>query len=192
MEKQILNEQTTALITTACAELAKSETLQKITDADTARRAQEFSVLYKKIKDQLDKRRLELTKPARDEQARINNPFAEVTGPLEARSKRLIQMAAEYERERLAAAKEETRKRVMAQAQAVVENKPMPVAEPAPVVESMVRMRDHWTHEVIDMSLVPREYLMIDVAKINVAIRAGITEIPGLIIKNEPIPVRSI
>lgn len=42
-----------------------------------------------------------------------------------------------------------------------------------------VTTRKEWKVEVIDEALVPREYLMVDAAKLRAAVKAGVREIPG-------------
>jgi len=42
-----------------------------------------------------------------------------------------------------------------------------------------------WRHEIIDTSLVPKEYLMVDERKIREAIKAGVRDIPGCRIYEE-------
>lgn len=49
-----------------------------------------------------------------------------------------------------------------------------------------------WTHEITDESLIPREYLVVDPAKITKAIREGLRTIPGVnIFQKEGLTVRS-
>lgn len=43
----------------------------------------------------------------------------------------------------------------------------------------------HYTFDVEDLSLVPKEFLMIDEAKVKAAIKAGMSEIPGIKIKKQ-------
>jgi hypothetical protein len=49
-----------------------------------------------------------------------------------------------------------------------------------------VTMVDHWVFEIVDKEQVPEEYKMVDDKAVNAAIRQGVREIPGLLIKNEP------
>lgn len=53
-----------------------------------------------------------------------------------------------------------------------------------------ISWRDNWVYELVDLTQVPREYLMLDSAKANQAIRAGARDIAGLRIYNQPIPVQ--
>jgi propanediol dehydratase small subunit len=45
---------------------------------------------------------------------------------------------------------------------------------------------DHWVFETVNKEAVPEEYKMVDDKAVNAAIRQGVREIPGLVIKNEP------
>lgn len=45
--------------------------------------------------------------------------------------------------------------------------------------------KKRWTAEVVDESLVPREYLVVDQVKLNVAVRAGVREIAGVKIEQQ-------
>jgi len=56
-----------------------------------------------------------------------------------------------------------------------------------PKQQTMVRteagsatQRKVWKHEITDEAQVPREYLMIDEAKVRQAVKQGIREIPGV------------
>ncbi len=42
-----------------------------------------------------------------------------------------------------------------------------------------------WAHEIVDESLIPREYLMVDERKIKISIKAGVRQIPGIKITQE-------
>ncbi len=43
-----------------------------------------------------------------------------------------------------------------------------------------VSTRKRWTYEILDISLVPKEYLIVDPVKVNGQIKIGIREIPGI------------
>jgi hypothetical protein len=74
---------------------------------------------------------------------------------------------------------------------------PPPPIEPAPVKEIIYTpvptpakvkgLTSVWKYEIIDVSLLPAEYLMPDTAKITAVVKAGIREIPGVRIYDEQI-----
>lgn len=63
-------------------------------------------------------------------------------------------------------------------------------AAPAPKADGIF-MREKWSWRVVDGSLVPREYLGVDVAKVNEAVRQGkgATQIPGIEVFREDVVV---
>lgn len=63
-------------------------------------------------------------------------------------------------------------------------------AAPAPKAEG-ISMREKWSWRVTDGSLVPREYLGVDVQKVNEAVRQGkgSTQIPGIEVYREDVVV---
>lgn len=70
----------------------------------------------------------------------------------------------------------------------VVETMPMPSSGPAFKPKGLTK---RWVHEVVDINLVPREWLMIDEAKVKQAIKDGTRSIPGLkIYQDESITLR--
>lgn len=50
---------------------------------------------------------------------------------------------------------------------------------------AVASLRTRWTFAVTDLAVVPREYLSLDTAKVNAAIKAGVREAPGLRIFQE-------
>jgi hypothetical protein len=58
------------------------------------------------------------------------------------------------------------------------------------VIDGMgeIIIKHPWTHDVLDMKQVPAEYLCVDTAKVSAAIKEGVRNIPGIVIK----PGRSI
>lgn len=63
-------------------------------------------------------------------------------------------------------------------------------AAPAPRADG-ISMREKWSWRVVDAAKIPREYLGIDVAKVNEAVRSGkgATAIPGIEVYREDVVV---
>jgi hypothetical protein len=172
--------------------ISKIEKLQELynseTNSDNAGHKKSISLELSKIAKSLDLKRQDYVKPALEEQRRINGFFKPVLDRLDAMSKGLIkqvndfvQLEAKKERERQALlAKEEAEKLLSGQK---LNSKPEPIRPVSPNVK--VSTQTVWLYEVADLSKVPREYLDIDTAKVNQAIKAGVREIPGLKIRSE-------
>jgi len=64
---------------------------------------------------------------------------------------------------------------------------------PAPAKADGVNLRDNWTFEIVDESLIPREYLIPDEVKIRKVVVAlkDKTNIPGVKAINRPIIVKA-
>jgi phage protein D len=72
---------------------------------------------------------------------------------------------------------------------AAEEKKFEPVAVvPERIANDGLAMRDNWTFEIVDNTLVPRDYMLVDEVKIGKVVRAasGKIEIPGVRIFNQP------
>lgn len=70
-----------------------------------------------------------------------------------------------------------------------------PVVHVAPAIPKVkgYAMRDNWVHKVVDVNLVPREYMMPDDAKLRAHARSmkESAKIPGVEFRNEPISAAS-
>lgn len=93
-------------------------------------------------------------------------------------------------------AREELQAKVNAEAAALNVEAPVIAPAVAPELPKVTRteagtasQRKEWRFEVIDETQVPREYLMVDHAKIRQAVKAGVREIPGVNIFEESITV---
>lgn len=60
------------------------------------------------------------------------------------------------------------------------------LAAPAPMMKGVytdsgkVTATERWTYEVVDQSLVPRQYLCVDTSALAAAVKSGVREIPGV------------
>lgn len=158
-----------------CALINKHTAFEEHTKQLGARVARYITAEREKV--ETERRRLEAEARAEAERA------------AQAERDRLMEQAAEMERQGLDRAAE----RAMAQAERV-EAAPIqvqaPYVPPAPKVESMTT-RDNWSAKLIDLSLVPAEYLMFDQKAADAFARAtkGAKQVPGIEFVNNPVSV---
>lgn len=80
----------------------------------------------------------------------------------------------------------------VAQAPVIVPEIAIPVYSPPPQIQKgPVSYRESWVAEIIDPTLIPKEYMIIDMAKINGVAKAmkGLTNIPGVQVRCEKVPI---
>jgi hypothetical protein len=142
--------------------------------------------------------RTAITKPLLDEKRTIDNRFKELTGPLDGAEQALKDAVAAYRRkveqerrERIAREERNRRERQAREDAKAEAERREPIRhesariEPAPEATirsggSAATVRKVWKAEVIDPDAVPRDYLTVDTAAINRAVKAGTREIPGV------------
>lgn len=155
---------------------------------------------------QIEAEKLIVTKPARNWVEDINSRVLNLITPLKKlRDTLLAELQTYRDSVRAAQAKEQARLNRLAEkrlerAEAAGRPNPLPEAI-APLVtgppksienvESTTSFRVDWKAEVIDASLLPREYLMPDETKINAVVRAskGSIQIPGVRVFSVEVPV---
>lgn len=153
--------------------------------------------LLKQIKQmmhELEDARTSITKPINENLREINAQFTEPSSRLQMVERRLKALTANYVTEKRAeqqrmvaeAAAELARSQGAGAGQSAPEATDKYVATvqqaataSAPVV-SGVSFSEKWDWSVTDLALVPREYLCIDTAKVNAAVKSGTRQIPGL------------
>ena len=139
----------------------------------------------------------DLLSPLRQRTTDINDAMKELLEPLEAAKKfvdGLILAFNEAEREKVRQAEDIERRK---QELAALEGKPAPEPAPQPPQPQALTQGEHtqsgerWLtkYELIDFSLVPDEWKVLDIGKVTRAVKAGGTtlEIPGIRIFKEPI-----
>lgn len=110
------------------------------------------------------------------------------------------QVKVELDRRKQEEADRQARKELQAKvnAEAAALNVEAPVIAPAvaPELPTVTRteagtasQRKEWRFEVTDAAKVPRDYLMVDLSAIRLAVKAGIREIPGVNIYEESVTV---
>lgn len=167
-------------------------------------RASEILAQIARLKKRLEERRQFFVKPLNDQVKRINNLFKSLQEPLDRMDKKLRDAISDYRRQMEQKKREEEeflrkKREILAR---LAEKKGETVAPPPPVEtmpipaavrteNGLVTTRKVWTFRVIDESLIPREYLVLDESRVRKAIAAGVREIPGLeIYQHEEVVVR--
>lgn len=192
-----------------------------IVDEDSALVATRMLVSATGAKRKLEEQRIFLVKPLNDHVKDINTLFKEWIKPLDnadsilrrkllefSQEQRRVYEKAEAERleqERLAAealAAESDNILLDENDNAILEGDDFPDAEyvPPPPAPKTVQytaggstgVRKTWVFEVVDETLVPSNYLMVDEGAISLAVREGVREIPGVrIYQQESLSVRA-
>ncbi len=175
-----------------------------ITTNDDLKPANDDLILIRKVKKAMEEKRKEYLKPFQDHVKETNDAYKTLMEPIEeadkltankmlafdAEQKRKIREAEAIEAEKLALAKREAE---LKGGEITVDL--TPVAKPE-VVPDRIRtdmgssgQRDNWKWELLDLNLVPREYLMINAGMLTPIVKAskGKLTIPGIRIYNEPI-----
>ena len=196
--------ETTAIETRAVAKIRREvgglgDTARELVvdNEDTARNATGLLVFVANAKRKLEEQRVFLVKPLNDHVKNINAKFKEWVQPLDVadrvvRGKMLdfqklqeaLRAEAQLEQERLAEVPEG------------FDDLPedLPVVAPRLIRgdTGSTSMKKTWTFEVTDEALVPRKYLMLDEGVINLAVRGGERDIPGIrIYQQESLSVRT-
>lgn len=151
------------------------------------------------LKKALEAKRKEYTVPLNDHLKAINDAFKTITEPLlqaeslmkqkvlayHAEQARLRREEEEINRLRVEAAQKEMKlKGELTEPVALVEVRPEPSrVDRTEFSTGVVKKIKKW--EVVDIKLVPIEYLVIDSAKVGKVVRAGIPSIPGIRIYEE-------
>ncbi len=176
--------------------VAQAEALT-VTDDATNARAVEMANQAKKIDAAIERVRKELVLPpneyvksvnglAKGFQGRLGTIVASLRGKVGSYAQR-IEMERRKAEEAARKAQEELQAKIDAEAKAA-QVEPVQVAAPVvPKQSTIVRteagsatQRKVWKHEITDEGQVPREYLMIDEAKVRQAVKQGVREIPGV------------
>lgn len=178
--------------------MIKTATSLKVVDEGSAKSASEMLVFVVEAKKKLEAQRVFLVKPLNDHVKDINAAFKDWFAPLEevdvlVRGKLLTfqreQEALRVEAQRLEQERSEA-------AEGLLDDLPEDLPVPAPRIvrgqQGSASVRKTWTFEVVDDTIVPREYLIVDEGVIGLAVRKGTRDIPGIrIFQYESLAVRS-
>lgn len=172
-----------------------------ITTVDDLKPATDDLSLIARLKKAMEDKRKEYVKPLNDHVKTINDAFKTLMEPIETadsitRGKilafQLKQKLIREEQEKINTLRLEAAKKEMELKGEISES--VNLVEVIPEAPRRVStdtgsigQRDHWTFEVLDITLVPAEYLILDSAKVGKVVRAGLRTIPGIRIYNEPI-----
>jgi malate synthase len=151
---------------------------------------------------QIEDKRKSFTAPLNQSLKEINATFKQIVEPIEnaksALTKRLMQWRSQ-EQERIRqeqekARKEEERRLKIQEAHAAkghnCKETITPVLAPMPFsVNDTTKTQLRWTYEVVDVSQVPLQYMIIDGPEITKAVREGVRDIPGVKIFQKEIAV---
>lgn len=198
-----------ALTTEATGLERRAQALTIASDEDLTLATDTLGVIAK-IKKQLEEKRTFFVKPLNDQVKRINEMFKAWSAPLDRADQiirgKVLAYRQEQERrrreeeERLRKLAEKEHARLVRQAEKRGETPPPP--PPVPVIPQTaktvagtvgsVTTRKEWDFEIVDETLIPREYLMVNEAKIRAVVRAGVRNIPGVrIFEREVLAVRA-
>lgn len=144
---------------------------------------------------QIEDKRISFTAPLNQSLKEINASFKKMVEPIKYAKDELTsrlmtwrrQEQARIDAERVKAVKEEERRRKIQEAHAakghIVKEDITPVLKPVPFsVNDTTKVQKRWTYVIENESLVPRDYLMLNGPAITAAVRAGVRDIPGVVI----------
>lgn len=181
--------------------LQEYATARVIATAEDLKPATDDLSIIAKLKKALEEKRKEYVKPLQDHVKEINDAFKTLMQPIEEadRITRSKILAFQAEQDRIRREQEEINRLRLEAAQAEMKLKgeiteSVNLVEVSPEAPKRVstdmgavgqRMIKKW--ELVDMSLVPEEYKILDSAKITKVVKAGIPSIPGIKIWSEPV-----
>ena len=162
-------------------------------EVHTEEQAVKASEYVKGINDKIkmiEEKRLTFTKPLNESLSAINATFRELTAPLNNAKTNVTNKIMEWRREEQKKIEaEESRRRKIQEAHAEQGhnvNAPVVMEKPKATVGN-VQVRKIWKYKITDFSKLSDSYKMIDTNMVNIAIRGGLREIPGLEIYQEEI-----
>jgi len=180
-------------------EYAESRVIKTIEDL---RPATDDLSLIAHIKKAMEEKRKEYVKPLQDHVKTVNDSFKALMDPVEQADRitrtKILNFQKEQERirreqEEINRLREEAAQKQKELTGEITEVEMVEVVPEAPKRIStdvgIAGQRENWKWEVIDINLVPREYLMINAGILTPVVKAskGKLTIPGIRIYNEPI-----
>jgi len=178
-QDNVIDEKINKETKTVSTMVSKSSKLTLVKTDEDVTKATEFLVQVKNKIDEYEEERQGYTKPLNETLRKLNARFKELTEPLKTAARTVNDAILSYREEKEA-------KRLIEQAkfQKKNGNTDIELSSTLPdIVESKSgesRVSKHWTFEVVDEKKVPREYLTVNDAKVDEAIKNGVREIAGL------------
>ena len=176
--------------------------IRVIATNDDLKPAAEDLSLIATVKKGMEAKRKDYLTPFQNHIKEVNEAYKTLMNPIEqadiiTRGKILI-FKKEQDLKRQEAEAIEAEKLALARREASLNNGETtvdltPIAKPEVVPDRIhtdlgsAGMRDHWVFEVVDFALLPDEYKMPDATKIGKVVRAGLHNITGVKIWNEPL-----
>ncbi len=184
--------------------LRKYAEARVIATNDDLKPATDDLAIIAKVKKAMEGKRKDYLSPFQNHVKEVNEAYKTLMEPVEQADKitrnKILTFSAEQERKRREAEAIEAEKLALAKREAELKGGEItvdltPVEKPEAVPERIrtdmgtAGQRDNWKWEVVDINLVPREYLMINVGMLTPIVKAskGKLTILGIRIYNEPI-----
>ncbi len=181
-----------------------------VVDAAGVVKATEILSTIATVKKKAEEQRKILVQPLQQKEKEINQAFKEALAPLVTADTVLRGKIQDYhayqeklrleEEERLRKLAEKEQKRLEKKAEKRGETPPPPM--PIPIVPQVAKtvkteagsasIKTYWTWELVDINKVPREYMELNEKAVNMAVKMGIREIPGIrIFQTQTVAVRT-
>jgi len=176
-----IQEQTQELMTRAQLIVGQAKEMI-IRDKDGLTTAVDFLGKIAIAKKEVDSRRRFFTDPLNQQIKTINDLFRSYGEPLAEADRIVRNKVLTYQAEEAKRAMEEQQK-VSEEAGTTKEFVPILVEEPGKTVKAnagTATTRQVWTFRIVDPSLIPDEYKVIDEKKIAAVVKAGVRHIPGV------------
>lgn len=176
-----IQEQTQELMTQAQFIVKKAREMI-VQDKDSLTAAVDFLGNIALAKKEMDSRRRFFTDPLNQQVKSINDLFRDYSEPLVEADKTVRRKVLSYQAEEAKKAAEQ-QQRAYEEARATEGFVPIMGEEPEKTVRASAgsaSTRQVWTFKIVDPSLVPDEYKLIDEKKIAAVVKAGIRQIPGV------------
>jgi hypothetical protein len=172
-----------------------------VTDKDVSDATNDLS-LMSSLKKAIEEKRREYVDPLNTHLKTINDLFKTLSEPLSQADRttreKVLAYRAEIERKRKEAEEINRQKEELARREAALNHGEVtidttPIVVPTSAPETVrtdagtLGTQDHWIFEVTDFGLLPNEYKIVDSAKLGKVVRAGLHNIPGVRIWNEPV-----
>lgn len=170
-------------------EQSKIAMKMRIKTKEEALQSKEVASKIQQAIKQIDKRRLEKTKDAREYVDNINKYAGELKEPLLKAKAHLASQLLNWQREEARKEIEERKAREKATADSLLAgDKTEKSSPPKPKQEKIIATRKTLEYTIVDAKKIPREFLMPDDLKIRKALKAKI-EIPGVNYWYKDVPI---